>query len=513
MTMRSIIDIEVNTEKFKAFQAQFNKYQEALKKQGGHWDATGTAVKRTNAQFQKLADLAQTVNDDIAGAESNQDKLRKTTDKTDLSMKKLARTTYGVTKNILGATTALLKWSGVATAIGGLLGAGGLFGIDRLAASVAGKGRGASGLGVSIGQNQAFNLDFGRYVDTQNLLGNVVEAASSYEGRGDLAKLGVTNYNQNPADLAIEVMQRLRDKWRSTPADQRTSEYFNAFGANRFMSMKEMRRLGNAQDFSGQVSQYQRDQRALNIGGATATDYQNTKDMFSRAGLGIEKEFADTLARLNPALRKLSVAVEQATSTFLHSDAVRQAVDGLAKGIKTFADYLNSPEFSADLSDLMDSLGEVAGAIKKTAHFLVGNDSPGAQAQKAARLEQRFGLPSGSLSKIVNAGWGYGSWQSLNMGQRLDYKSYENRTAANLSRLAAYATHGGNPSAIRDFVKNMILGPERIEQLKRSYTPGKWESGMTAQERASVSRMTTELTVFNTTGGNAAVSVSGMVAQ
>ena len=48
---RPVIDIDVNDDKFKAFQKEFEKYQEALKKLPGAWGETDKAVEGTAGTY------------------------------------------------------------------------------------------------------------------------------------------------------------------------------------------------------------------------------------------------------------------------------------------------------------------------------------------------------------------------------------------------------------------------------------------------------------------------------
>ena len=104
----------------------------------------------------------------------------------------MTRSTREFAGNIATATTSILRWASITGVLSGLIGAGGLFGIDRLAIGAAGARRSSLGLGAGIGNQSAFNANFGRLVDPQSFLESVAGARFDVNRRVGLLGAGLT---------------------------------------------------------------------------------------------------------------------------------------------------------------------------------------------------------------------------------------------------------------------------------------------------------------------------------
>lgn len=504
--MRSIIDIEVQDEKFKEFVRQFDAYQDNLKSQGGLWDKQGKAIKGANAQLKSLAALADELSEGIDSANKNQEKLRKSTDQSNRSMSNLARNTRDVAKGILSATTMLLKWSGIATAIGGLLGAGGLFGMNRLAGNISSQQKSASGLGITYGASKAFGPAFNRFLDDpQGLLQKMAEYKSSSAGMAEFAKMGITGYeSKSPDELAIEVMKRASEFYKKTPKNL-LSNYAEAYGFSGVLNLEELRLLGTTKDMDSQIGVFGSEKKRLNLMGGVTSPFQDYTDQMAFSGAAIEATFGKALSGLVPQLTRLSEAFRKAVDVFMRSDLVKGALDSLEKGLGNLAGYLTSPQFLNDMDEFLETTQKLAQGFKKILGTIPGIDMGPSEGLQMRRAERNFGLPSGSLEKF----------RKIIQPNGYSMSEYVNQASMTASVLA-------NPGrmregALREYLGNLIAGQD-YKRLKSSVgAPG--ERGYEARLRytrevdAAVNRGLIELQVINATGGNAAVSLNGMVAQ
>lgn len=504
--MRTIINIEVLDDKFKEFVRQFDAYQDNLKAQGTLWNKQGQAIKGANAQLKSLASLADELSERISAANKNQEKLRESTDKSSRAMSGLARNTRDVAKSILSATTMLLKWSGITTAIGGLLGAGGLFGMNRLASNISGQQKNATGLGITYGAGRAFGPAFNRFLDNpQGLLQKMAEYKSSAAGMAEFAKMGISGHENKTADeLAIEVMQKAGEFYRKTPKNL-LANYADAYGFSGVLSLEEMRRLGARGDLEERIGVFGSEKKRLNLLGGTTDPYQDFSDQRALSGAAIEATFGKALSALTPQLTRLSEAFRKAVDVFMRSDLVKGAIDGLTKGLGTLAAYLSSPQFLNDMDEFLENMQKLAMGLKKIIGSIPGIDMSPDPAGVMRRTERSYGLKPGTLKRIAEAatpaGFELGAAFYGNLG-------FFSAIAKNPKSLSPDAIK----SQINAIIKNDIgrTDPSQYREGTALY----WDA--VRRQRAAdeaTNRALIELKVINETGGNAAVSINGMVAQ
>src|SRR5882724_3494800 len=160
MTNVSILQADISgvAQAFSKYQKLFEKYSAQLAKHPAmakamnkdfaegakHLDKMLTIVEKHN-NFQKRIDsLYQAQNRELT--------------KSDLLWEKIGKSVRGTASSILGATRWLVSWTGILGGIGGLLGAGGLWGIDRMARTASDSRRSSMGVGMSIGEQRAFQI-------------------------------------------------------------------------------------------------------------------------------------------------------------------------------------------------------------------------------------------------------------------------------------------------------------------------------------------------------------------
>ena len=132
MAVKSVIEIDVNDEKFKAFQAAFDKYQKTLDLQQKRWSEVNKTFDQLN---KKQKDFNKLVKDNAK------------------NLKDAVSTTSNIARNMASAALSAAKW----VAYGAL---GGGFGLGALASSASDYRRQALGLGVSTGQLRAANVAY-----------------------------------------------------------------------------------------------------------------------------------------------------------------------------------------------------------------------------------------------------------------------------------------------------------------------------------------------------------------
>ncbi len=388
MGVRSVIDVDINDQKFKDFTASFEKYTKALKATKGDWSdaavsaaAAAAATADINAELDKQAETQKRLEADNKKAAKEEERRIKAAA---AEMEKLNRTVKSIASNLASGTTSLLKWVGIGGILSGLMGAGGLFGLDRLAESLGGARRSAGGLGINSGQQQAANLNFGRFVDTNQALGGIASAQTNADLWAFRA-VGIDPTGKDPATLLAELLPKAQKIFKPL-AGKPMAEYnarvqaLQALG----LSMSDLRRLAEAPDSEvrGAAGRYYGDARTLRMDPRTQQSWQDFDRALHTAGQNIENALGRGLEKITPGLEKLSGALVEIVDKFVGSKGFDQLVTDLETGIENFAKYLTSPKFKDDMKTFVEDFEAVAKALHDGLKWL--GIIPKSQAEKDA---------------------------------------------------------------------------------------------------------------------------------
>ena len=376
MPLKSVLEIDVQDERFVAFQTQFNRYQEAVASLPGAWGkiANGTDMAATaldslgkKAAGQHSAASARALMQGRANdlqkradgdALTRMGKLQKGTEllagtvgRTSLSWKTISGDTKKVFDHIDGATKSLMKWSLMKGIFAGLTGAGGsLFGIDKLAGSAAAGRRSAAGLGISFGEQRAFSTDFGRFVDADSMLSNVASAKTditspAYQGLLGAGLTGKQIQGGNAADVSIDFLHRLPQMFKGVQPGL-IGPNAEARGLTNIISAEDIKRYVTAspQERAQQDKAYTADKTSMNVGDGTLKGWTDLNSALTRASTEIEKAFITGLAPLAPEIADLSKGVVKLVSDFTKSKEVKEDLDALVTGLGNFEKAINDPD-------------------------------------------------------------------------------------------------------------------------------------------------------------------------
>jgi hypothetical protein len=337
MVTKSVIEIDVLDEKFKAFASVFEKYQKSLKNMPSDWQKVNSSANQGSASLSK----------NLQQATKNQKDLNKALGDSNYGFRNAARVTGDIAKNLASSAISVAKW----VAYGSI---GGGFGLGVLAGSASSVRRQAQGLGVSTGQLRAANVNLGKYIDPAGALGNIAEVQADLSRRQILTRLGGKE-GQNPADMLADVMKNATQQFK---AGGQTQQYAEAMGLTQVFSMEELRRLASLteKEFNETIQQFNRDRELLAIDDASSRAWQDFFVQLKRSGSLIETSFIKNLSVLTPQLTALSESVAKAIDGFLGSEEVKQKLNDLAK-------YIGSEEFKQAAGQFMEGLKDLAKAI------------------------------------------------------------------------------------------------------------------------------------------------------
>ena len=376
MTLKSVLDIEVNDDAFKAYKAAFDQYEAAVKRLPGDWAKAGAAIEGSRKSFDELVGklVAQSYQaKQQALAQKQADAL--TRSQAD-SWKQMAHHTKDVVENLITTTKNIVKWVGPIAIITGLLGAaGGLFGMDRLALAVSGNRRSAMGLGVSYGQQNAFALNYGRFVDPNAMLGNVSTGlynitSDQYRGLtgAGLSSSYLNNPNNSAADVSVEFLKALPGIFPN--ADKMDKGLIGTIaegrGLNSILPTEDIVRYLHAspEERAKQEQSYRKDASSLDVSAKDQLAYTNFITQLDRAGQQIETVLARGLVGLAKPLEDLSKSFVKFITMFLESDALKGWINELRKGLDWLAKEIGSPDLADNVAAFVRGVQEFIHQIK-----------------------------------------------------------------------------------------------------------------------------------------------------
>lgn len=476
MTVKSIISIDVDDGAFTRFKSIFDKYEQQLAKMPGAWAQVTKTIDGSKKTFDEIVAAMIAKNVQVQLYAEAQKKADAATSSSARSWRDMARSTRDVAGNVTKATRELLKWSALTGVFTGLLGAGGLFGIDRMAASVAAGRRSSLGLGVGYGQQQAFGINFGRFVDPGGFLGRVADAKSDWSKRWAFSALGVDQKsinNRDPSELGAEILGKAKT---SFDRGDQSQQYAQAHGLLEFFSMEDLRRLHNMskEELAAAQGGFRKDRRALDLDAGTQRAWTDFAAQMSRAGQGIENTFVRGLVKLKDPLEHLSIGFEKAVEAFAKSPAVEKWIAGAATGLEKFAGYIGTPEFEKNVQGLVSGLGDLVSAVGSAVKWF-GTKFGGAAGEAAQSTLDALEHPPGYNGHIklfghdtdipgVEQWFGGGSAQAATATGAVGAPGVEGRRDRDAYAPASFAgaagASGSMADTIREAAKKYGIDPE-----------------------------------------------------
>ena len=183
MTVKSVIEIDVLDEKFKAFSAAFEKYKKSVAEQSKKW---------------------QELNKTISEAEKRQKAFNKSVSDGAIALKGAVGATASIASNMASAAVSAAKWMAYSAVAGG-------FGLGGLAYSASNLRREATGYGVSTGQLRSARTYGEPYIGgIEGMLGNIQTLQTTLTEQYKVGILG-GDLNKNAYQNLIPALQRIRE--------------------------------------------------------------------------------------------------------------------------------------------------------------------------------------------------------------------------------------------------------------------------------------------------------------
>jgi hypothetical protein len=400
MSVKSIYEVDVQSPSFALFQERFKKYQEALKNMPAAWAKVGAATEESATHIQSIV-AAMMAHADLAKHLADQEKRRrKIEEDSAFSWGKIARSSKDVFSTVTRTTASLLKWVGIGGIVGGLLGAGGLWGIDTLANRVGSGRRGALGLGVVYGEAQSFKTNFARLVDPDAFLGGVNTALTDVSQRWSLYGAGLHEdqlKGKDTAQVGAMLIPYLKNIADHTPTAM-LGQLLQARGlGNLGVSVQDLERLKNTSpaEIAGLIKAWQADQKTLGLRDDTAKRWQDLDTQLSRAGAQIENVFVRGLEPLVPAFTALSGSVVKGLTELLSDPKLKDDITSFGYAIEGAAKYIASGQFTTDIHTFVDDVHYAANKMVSVMATLGLLPDRGTQVPKTSATKGKVAVHSG----------------------------------------------------------------------------------------------------------------------
>lgn len=393
MAAKSIVEIDVQDEKFQSFLEKFNEYQKALGELPEQWRGAvhglGEAAKETERVWEGTEGITKAFADGVAALASVNDGLdrlngnleKATKTQTEFNKKsggarnflnKASKDAKSLAGHIKDATTSLLSWGTVLGLFSGLAGAGGLWGLNHLAGNASAQRFTAMGLGTTAGGLNSTAVDFQKALGNPvGTLGAIRDAQLDLSKRWQFRAMGVDNPDRDPAELLPEMIKAARDIFVRNGSTQQGAE---AYGLTNYFTLDDLNRFKKMSDeeIDAMAKQAQQDTRRLQLTDQQLRQWQDFNIQLDRSKVSIGNTFIRGLAPLAPELGKLSDAFSGAIETVLKSPELGKWIDGLSDGIRRFGNYLASPEFQKDVEAFISGVERLGRVIGKVIDWISG---------------------------------------------------------------------------------------------------------------------------------------------
>lgn len=393
MAAKSIVEIDVQDEKFQSFLEKFNEYQKALGELPEQWRGAvhglGEAAKETERVREGTEGITKAFDDGVAALASVNDGLdrlngnleKATKTQTEFNKKsggarnflnKASKDAKSLAGHIKDATTSLLSWGTVLGLFSGLAGAGGLWGLNHLAGNASAQRFTAMGLGTTAGGLNSTAVDFQKALGNPvGTLGAIRDAQLDLSKRWQFRAMGVDNPDRDPAELLPEMIKAARDIFVRNGSTQQGAE---AYGLTNYFTLDDLNRFKKMSDeeIDAMAKQAQQDTRRLQLTDQQLRQWQDFNIQLDRSKVSIGNTFIRGLAPLAPELGKLSDAFSGAIETVLKSPELGKWIDGLSDGIRRFGNYLASPEFQKDVEAFISGVERLGRVIGKVIDWISG---------------------------------------------------------------------------------------------------------------------------------------------
>jgi len=358
MATKSVIEIELIDEQFKAFGAQLKAIQAIIGSMPDQWKAVTKEVNEEQKAESKAANEAEKARKKKLQEEKEFNKILEDRKKAFMDA---AYFTGNIAKNLASGALSIAKWTTLAAIGGG-------FGLGGLAANASEYRRASQGLGTTQGGLRAAETTFGRYVDVQTILSNIATAQRDPEQYYKLLNAGGKLKGDTASQIGA-VLTTAVEKFQKSGQNIATAK---ALGLTDIVPLQDLIRLSNVPkaELAKAIQDYTENVKDLTVPDTVVKKWQDFWVQLGLAGQKIQVILIDKLQGLVEPLTKLSVTIIDLIQDFLNTHDVTEIIKDFGQKIKNFVEYLGSDDFKTSVKEFFDALKALGQAAIGAARFL-----------------------------------------------------------------------------------------------------------------------------------------------
>lgn len=373
MADKPILEVEINGSAFDAFRAKFDAYRAKAEETPLAWGKVGQETSSIVTHFEAMIANTQRVQDTLARLDEANQVRAGEENSSATAWARITHSAHQFGDTVCGTTLSLGKWAGLTGLFSSILGAGGLYGIGRMAANVSGRRTAAMGYGLTYGEFGAYETNFARLGNAGGLLAGFGDALTSAESRAPLYALMGPQADKRLAgkDAASALAEALPDIKRFVDrADPRNMQnVLRGTGMDRLgldLNTALTIRAMSADEIGQIAAGFRSDIGPMGLPSDLALKWQDFSTQIERAGAEIETHFAERLANLAPAVEKLSKATVHFVDQVLEDGGPAAVwLEKLGKRISSFANRLNSKDFDQSVGIFLKDVGKIGDLISR----------------------------------------------------------------------------------------------------------------------------------------------------
>jgi hypothetical protein len=478
----------LNDQKFVAFKKLHDQYTAALAKAPAQWSMVNAAIGKTTESTRKQLTVTRQLAAEAA-------KVPASLEAAVVKWTAIDRITRNVAGTVGSIAQSIFRIGAVTGVVGGLLGLGGLFGIDRMAYGVAAGRRSSLGLGLGYGPQQSFGANFGRLVDPESFLSAVAGAKFDVNQRVGLLGAGLTQaqINGDTAQTAVALLDNLK-RIADTTNPALYGQVIQARRMGNFVSTEDLNRLHqtSAAEYQQVRAGFYANVGKNNVPGDVLKGWQDFTTQLQNAGNSIFNTFVRGLAPLAPGLTRLSDAAEKTIHSFMASPALGDWIKKVDVGLEKFAGYVGTPEFQKSVESFVEGLSKLASTVWRFVQWF-GGGTGGAHVADRAKWARLHGMgletsgemrarraagtetALGQLGRIFGIGGGTMTMDQL-MGVVRKSEASGDQAVSPAGAIGRYqimpgtgAMYGASPQQLMDPATNEAVARKYLASLVQKY--------------------------------------------